>query len=542
MRISRRGLIVAVAVCGVLVIAVLSGILGRRLPGSSAVHRVAVPEMLLRVKPAVVLVVAEVSAEVRLDCGEGETSVMSPPFRESGSGWIIDAAGFVVTNAHVVQPAHSPPADLLTTLPRKAAEAACLPKALALKGLAPGARPDIEEELRRRILSTVAPKARVGRTESTVHVLLSDGMRHRAELKKYSPPAAGDAMSGRDLALLKIPAGDLPVLAVGAAKRGVSIGDRLHIFGFPGAVSNHELLSESTRVEATVTNGTVSGFKKDVAEHPVIQTDAPASWGNSGGPAVDDSGALAGVLTFVTVASGSKTEIVQGFNFVIPADTVRDFLRDTGVTLDARSRFNDVWWPALSAFFAGDYRAAIRQLEKTAALRPDAPDVQRLLAEARTRPRGLPWTWIFAAVITAGIAFGLALWVRGSRRARLVISVPEAISLLESPTPPALLDARDESVYAQSPVRIPKAIRVGPDGRPAPARPRASAPPPLTIAYATYHDAHATAHLARQLRRRGYGKVRILDGGLEAWVAAGLPVEANESMGGEAPPKASQAI
>jgi 3-mercaptopyruvate sulfurtransferase SseA len=110
-----------------------------------------------------------------------------------------------------------------------------------------------------------------------------------------------------------------------------------------------------------------------------------------------------------------------------------------------------------------------------------------------------------------------------------VISVPDAISLLESPTPPTLLDARDESVYAGSPVRIPKAIRVVPDGRLDPARPRVVGPAPLAIAYATYHDTRVMARLARQLRRRGHGKVRILDGGLEAWVAAGLPVEANES-------------
>jgi 3-mercaptopyruvate sulfurtransferase SseA len=34
--------------------------------------------------------------------------------------------------------------------------------------------------------------------------------------------------------------------------------------------------------------------------------------------------------------------------------------------------------------------------------------------------------------------------------------------------------------------------------------------------------------VARQLRARGYRNLRILDGGLEAWVDAGLPVEANE--------------
>jgi 3-mercaptopyruvate sulfurtransferase SseA len=74
-------------------------------------------------------------------------------------------------------------------------------------------------------------------------------------------------------------------------------------------------------------------------------------------------------------------------------------------------------------------------------------------------------------------------------------------------------------------VRIPKAIRVEPEG---PAAPRGRTPPQLAVAYATCPDVRAMIRVARQLRARGYRNLRILDGGLEAWVDAGLPVEANE--------------
>jgi rhodanese-related sulfurtransferase len=524
MRFHVRGALLVAAAVGIVAITALAVALVWRVP-VAATRQVSIPELLLRVKPAVVLVVAEVTGDVRVDCGDGETRVNLTPFRETGSGWIIDAAGWVLTNAHVVQIAHSRPDSLTSSLTRKAAETTCLPRALERKGLAPGARPDVEEQLRRQILTTVAPRARAGRVESALHVLLSDGTRHAAALKKYSPPAAGDAMSGRDLALLKIEAADLPVFPVGARGTPPRIGDALHIFGFPGAVSNHELLSQSTRVEASVTNGTVSGFKKDVAENPVIQTDAPASWGNSGGPAVADSGRLTGVLTFVTVEARDRVEIVQGFNFIIPADTVREFLADTGVAMDARSRFNDVWWPALAATFSGRRRAAIPHLEKAAELRPGQPDVQRLLSEARSRPRDWPWPWIGGATVLAAAALGVAIVLRRSRRRRLAISVSDLIGLLESETPPLLIDARAEGVYAKSPVRIPKAIRVEPEG---PAAPRGRTPPQLAVAYATCPDVRAMIRVARQLRARGYRNLRILDGGLEAWVDAGLPVEANE--------------
>ena len=43
-----------------------------------------VQEALLRAKPAAVLVVAEVSSEVTLDCGAGPVKITPPVFRETG--------------------------------------------------------------------------------------------------------------------------------------------------------------------------------------------------------------------------------------------------------------------------------------------------------------------------------------------------------------------------------------------------------------------------------------------------------------------------
>ena len=70
-------------------------------------------------------------------------------------------------------------------------------------------------------------------------------------------------------------------------------------------VLSHELLNASAKVEASVTNGAISSFKQDVQDQSVIQTDAPAAWGNSGGPAVNARGDIVGVLTFVSPLAGS---------------------------------------------------------------------------------------------------------------------------------------------------------------------------------------------------------------------------------------------
>ena len=75
---------------------------------------------------------------------------------------------------------------------------------------------------------------------------------------------------GSDLAILPVP-GDNSRCSELADSKTVQIGDPIHIIGFPGVVLSHELLNQSASMEATVTNGAVSGFKQDKSEqrrHP----------------------------------------------------------------------------------------------------------------------------------------------------------------------------------------------------------------------------------------------------------------------------------
>src|SRR3989454_9657272 len=124
-------------------------------------------------------------------------------------------------------------------------------------------------------------------------------------------------MSGQDLALLKLEAAERPALPL-ADSAQARIGDRLHIIGFPGVVLSHELLNASAKMEASVTGGAISGFKQDRANQPVIQTDASAAWGNSGGPAVNDAGGGGGVLPVLPLPPGRPRNIAPGFTVFIP--------------------------------------------------------------------------------------------------------------------------------------------------------------------------------------------------------------------------------
>jgi len=414
------------------------------LPGSALAADISVQEALLRAKPAVALVAAEVGSRVRVRCGgSAEVTVAPPPFRETGSGWFVSPSGWMITSAHVVSPAWRPTDAVRRQQVERGVRQAC-------GDLAPGA--------------LAAAIARAGLTlEPTLYVILSNGVRLPAKVVKYSAPLGGEAMSGYDLALVKIEAADMPTLAL-ADSSGAQLGDKIHILGFPGVVLSHELLSASAKVEASVTTGAISGFKQDVAGRPVIQTDAPAASGTSGGPAVTSRGEVLGVLTLVSVA-GSDGDVVQGFNFVIPSATVRRFLEGTPAPLAEPSRFNTAWHAGLRDYFAGQYSRAERRFAEADRLVPDLPDVRRLTAEARNPPpRPFPWAALGGALTALSLgAWGVLAWRRWWRN-RFRIRPSEVLRLMETaPLKPVILDVRDGPTYAKSPVRIPESLHVPPE-------------------------------------------------------------------------------
>lgn len=503
---------------------------------TSAEAPIGVPEAMLRAKPAVAMVIAEVASEVTLDCGGGPTTVKPPPFRETGTGWFLDSAGWVVTNGHVVQPAYEKtPRWLINQHANRAVSMACLPKALEKAGLNPGEQPDKEDAIKKKLQDSVLPSAKVS-VQAQVFVLVPNGTSLKAQVVKYSPPVAGDpsGMSGRDLALLKVSGENYPILRL-ADTKVIQIGDPIHIIGFPGVVASHELLNKSASVEASVTNGAVSGFKEDSSNNSVIQTDAPAAWGNSGGPVVDDLGLVVGVLTFVSLAPGPDGNIVQGFNFLIPAKAVKSFVQGTPVNLDSIGKFNPVWYAGLREFFSEDWKGAVRKFEEADKLLPGLPDVKRMVGEAREKvknppPRPFPWFWVAIGVtlVSAG-GYGAQTYFRWQKN-RYRIRPVEVVRLKEDGKGPTILDMRKADAYETLPLRIPDSVRLAPEelesgiagldldvNRP-------------IVVYCTSPDEETSARMAHKIRKMGFKDVKILKGGLGAWTNAGLPIESRADL------------
>ncbi len=499
---------------------------------ASAQKPITLQEALQRAKPGVVLVVAEVASEVTLDCGSGSgpQKITPPVFRETGTGWFLDADGWLITNGHVVQPAHEPPRWLANQQAQRAVTTACLPQVLKKMGLQPGDASDREEAAKRKLLDAVLPTAKVT-LKPEIFVVTAKG-RLKAEVKKYSPPVS--EMSAKDLALLKVAGDSFPVLPL-ADSRGVQVGDPVHILGFPGVVLTHELLSKSTMVDSVVTNGAVSAIQADASNNPLIQTDASASFGNSGGPVVNSRGSVVGVLTFVSLAPGADGNIVQGFNFVIPSVAVTDFVRGTPVKANGSSKFNDLWFAGLTAFYGEDYNGALRRFEEADKLHPNLPDVRRKLTEAREfvknpPPKPFPWFWVAIGVTLVSMGGFGGQWLHRWNKNRYRVQPFEVVRMIEAGKSPTILDARKSDAYEQLPLRIPGSVRVVPEDLPNsmagldldPARP--------VIAYCSCPDEETSARVARDLRKLGFKDVRILKGGIGAWTNAGLPIETRSDL------------
>jgi hypothetical protein len=113
----------------------------------------------------------------------------------------------------------------------------------------------------------------------------------------------------RDLAILKIPGFDLPFVSLGNSN-DINPGDKIIVIGNPLGTE---------QLQASVTDGIVSGLRDLGEGYNVIQMTAPVSPGNSGGPAFTAKGDAIGVVAF-------RLREGENLNFAVPINYVRGML------------------------------------------------------------------------------------------------------------------------------------------------------------------------------------------------------------------------
>jgi serine protease Do len=334
-----------------------------------------------RAKPAVVMVAVRIGVTATVRCASGATATVRPgSIGELGSGSIIHPDGWIVTNGHVVQPyQEGTESAFAAELLEKAVASACAAELDALP--APARAQQI-----RALAGSAETRAGLA-LERTLTINLSNGKAYPAVVKFYSPPAyvivrtgtesagAPRQEHGRDVAILKIEDKELPVVRLARHSTDLHLGQELFVIGFPGVVTSHELLSQATRFEPSITTGRVSGFKEDIGGQRVIQTDAAIIQGNSGGPVFDDRGQVIGAATFT---SFQGEQVVQGFNFLIPVETIQDAARQAGVTPRGDSMFTRLWNHGVDLYIRDLHYRAYRNMSAADRIHPGFPDVERV--------------------------------------------------------------------------------------------------------------------------------------------------------------------
>lgn len=132
-----------------------------------------------------------------------------------------------------------------------------------------------------------------------------------------------------DLALLSTTSeGKLPYLPLGSCD-GLFETQELSAYGYPfGRLLGTRGASTPNRASnpnITVSTGRVTSLRKQDGKLQLIQLDAALNPGNSGGPVLDESGKVVGI-----VASGIYGAVI---NFAVPVSTLWDFLATPEVTV-----------------------------------------------------------------------------------------------------------------------------------------------------------------------------------------------------------------
>lgn len=231
----------------------------------------------------------------------------------SGSGFFVSSNGYIVTNRHVVQVDPATLGALQAKTDRLAADLDRERRTIArVEGQLARVtdqllRKDVEEELRRgreavarytamhqEMTAELQQMGKAGRP-ADVKVTLIDGTELAVQSLRISDRA--------DLALLSVDCYNAPMLRLPpAGARRIEQGGKVYAIGNPAGLRH------------TVTAGIVSGFR-EASGQPLIQIDAAINPGSSGGPLVDEAGAVIGINTKILLDT-------QGIGFAIPFQIV----------------------------------------------------------------------------------------------------------------------------------------------------------------------------------------------------------------------------
>ena len=122
----------------------------------------------------------------------------------------------------------------------------------------------------------------------------------------------------KDIALLKIDGENMPSLRLNKT-RTMTTGDSAYVFGFPASAQ----INLESLFQPTFSQGAVSAVKNSSnGDFKIYELDAKISEGSSGGPVLNDSGEVLGLITW----QSASQDVGDNFAYTIPASLALETL------------------------------------------------------------------------------------------------------------------------------------------------------------------------------------------------------------------------
>ncbi len=333
-----------------------------------------------------------------------------------GSGFFISSNGYIATNAHVVTTTH---------------EGQEKAKQALFWQMVQQIAKNLRKDPRSLNANYINQYSTLQDFKLFHHVIIPDGSSFPFEIKQYGAPTGESNDQGKDVSIIKIEVKNAPILKLSDSDK-VNLQDHVTVVGYPGAADTFDsgLLSSKSAFEATINDGKVSAKKQASSGAPILQINASATHGNSGGPVINDGNEVIGLLTFRgDTVNGQE---VSGFSFVVPANTVMEYVKSAGAT-NTDGPTDQLYREGLDFYWDQQYSQAIPKFEEVKRLFPQHSEVDSLIqssqqakAEGKEKPSFPLWIvgvvlvviFLIALVIIIGIVILLIVRKRGkSKRA-----------------------------------------------------------------------------------------------------------------------------